>query len=168
MATSFHPLSTRIKKAKPSRSGQFSPCRGLRRFIAACLLVLCGLWASGTAPAQTSTLLDPAHLGNFFDAFMGRHLAENHIAGATVAVVQDGQLVFARGYGYADLAAQTPVDPATTLFRVGSMVALFYALRFWWRGEGQIGPRIHYSLTTLAAIALVWVLGYWNLLGWRF
>jgi len=93
--------------------------------MATCLLVLCGLWASGTAHAQTSTPLDPAHLGTFFDAFMDRHLAENHIAGATVAVVQDGQLVFTRGYGYADLADQTPVDPATTLFRVGSITKLF-------------------------------------------
>jgi hypothetical protein len=28
--------------------------------------------------------------------------------------------------------------------------------------------RIHYSLVTLAALAFVWFLNYWNLLGFRY
>src|SRR5207237_76094 len=42
------------------------------------------------------------------------------IAGAVVTVVKDGQVIAARGYGYADVAKRKPVDPARTLFRPGS------------------------------------------------
>jgi CubicO group peptidase (beta-lactamase class C family) len=42
-----------------------------------------------------------------------------------VAVVQDGNLLLAKGYGYADLEGQTPVDPERTLFRIGSVSKLF-------------------------------------------
>jgi CubicO group peptidase (beta-lactamase class C family) len=40
-------------------------------------------------------------------------------------VVKDGQVLFSKGYGYADLEARIPVDPATTLFRPGSVSKLF-------------------------------------------
>ncbi len=29
------------------------------------------------------------------------------------------------------------------------------------------GARVHYTLVTLAALAFIWFLNYWNLLGWR-
>src|SRR5262249_58548170 len=47
------------------------------------------------------------------------------IAGATVAVVKDGKVLFSKGYGYADVAKKTPVSPETTLFRPGSVSKLF-------------------------------------------
>jgi CubicO group peptidase (beta-lactamase class C family) len=50
---------------------------------------------------------------------------QNPIAGVTVSVVRDGQLFFAKGYGYADVARQIPVDPETTLFRIGSISKIF-------------------------------------------
>jgi CubicO group peptidase (beta-lactamase class C family) len=48
-----------------------------------------------------------------------------HIAAATVSVVKDGELFFAKGYGYADREARRPVDPERTLFRPGSISKLF-------------------------------------------
>ena len=47
------------------------------------------------------------------------------IPGAVVTVVKDGKLLTARGFGYADLAKKTPVDPDRTLFRPGSVSKLF-------------------------------------------
>lgn len=41
--------------------------------------------------------------------------------GAAVAVVQDGEILFAKGYGFADAARTLPVDPETTAFPVGSV-----------------------------------------------
>ena len=35
--------------------------------------------------------------------------------------------------------------------------------RFW-----GLAGRLHYTLVTVAAVAFVWFLNYWNLLGWRF
>ncbi|GJG89190.1 FmtA-like protein [Gemmatimonadetes bacterium T265] len=59
------------------------------------------------------------------DGVMAANLRDEHVAGATVAVVKDGALFFAKGYGYADVAKRTPVDPARTLFRIGSTSKLF-------------------------------------------
>ena len=61
----------------------------------------------------------------FFDQALPEQLAKEHIAGATVAVVQGGELVFAKGYGYADLEEQIPVQAEQTLFFIGSNGKLF-------------------------------------------
>ena len=47
------------------------------------------------------------------------------IAGATIAVVKDGKLLFAKGYGYADVKNKKPVSAQETLFRPGSISKLF-------------------------------------------
>lgn len=70
-------------------------------------------------------LTDHAALEAFVDGLMNAHLAERGIAGATVAVVHGGRTVLTKGYGFADVAARTPVDPARTLFRIGSVTKLF-------------------------------------------
>jgi CubicO group peptidase (beta-lactamase class C family) len=38
----------------------------------------------------------------FFDELIPGQLREGHLAGAAVSVVNDGHMVFAKGYGYAD------------------------------------------------------------------
>ena len=52
-------------------------------------------------------------------------MESDHIAGAVVAVVVGDKLVFAKGYGYADVERRKRVDPETTMFRVGSISKLF-------------------------------------------
>jgi len=42
-----------------------------------------------------------------------------------IVVVKDGETLFARGYGYADVATRKPVVPNQTLFRPGSVAKLF-------------------------------------------
>ena len=63
--------------------------------------------------------------GAWLDGLMPYGLAKNDLAGAVVVVVKDGQVLLAKGYGHADVATGQPVDPATTLFRVGSISKLF-------------------------------------------
>ena len=46
--------------------------------------------------------------------------------------------------------------------------ALVYGVLAWKRGYWGIATRVHYTLVTIAAVAFVWFLNYWNLLGWRF
>jgi len=64
-------------------------------------------------------------LGAFFDGFLPQEIEHADIAGAVIAVVKDGKLVFAKGYGYADVAKKEPISPETTLFRPGSISKLF-------------------------------------------
>jgi CubicO group peptidase (beta-lactamase class C family) len=56
---------------------------------------------------------------------MAAQLRDHHIAGATVSVVKDGALLFAKGYGTSDVKKQRPVSGDSTLFRVGSISKLF-------------------------------------------
>jgi hypothetical protein len=46
--------------------------------------------------------------------------------------------------------------------------ALIYSVLAWKRGYWGISTRLHYTLVTVAALAFVWFLNFWNLLGWRF
>jgi CubicO group peptidase (beta-lactamase class C family) len=61
----------------------------------------------------------------FLDGIVPLQLERDDIAGATVAVVKDGKLLFAKGYGYADYEKRKPVSAEETLFRPGSVSKLF-------------------------------------------
>ncbi|MFP5355039.1 MAG: serine hydrolase domain-containing protein, partial [Gemmatimonadota bacterium] len=89
--------------------------------------------AQGTPPAPTRGPRDPAEVEAFMDGLMTAWMRDKHIAGTTVSVVRDGKLLFAKGYGYADVAKRTPVDPERTLFRIGSVSKLFT-----WTGVMQL------------------------------
>ncbi|MDZ7689481.1 MAG: serine hydrolase [Halobacteriales archaeon] len=65
--------------------------------------------------------LEDDNLEAFFDEELERQLNEHNIAGATVSVVADGEVAFAKGYGYADVEAEEPVQADETLFRIGSV-----------------------------------------------
>jgi CubicO group peptidase (beta-lactamase class C family) len=64
-------------------------------------------------------------LSTFFGGMVPYMLERGDIAGGAIVVVQDGKVSFAQGYGYADLQHRTPVSPAATLFRIGSVSKLF-------------------------------------------
>lgn len=51
---------------------------------------------------------------------VGAWIAENDVPGASVAVGLDGELVWAEGFGWADLEQRVPVTPLTR-FRIGSV-----------------------------------------------
>src|SRR5215217_5843837 len=78
-----------------------------------------------TAPSQQLGPTDRAELEAFLDKELAREMKKHHIAGAAVSVVKDGELFFAKGYGYADLQNKIPVDPERTNFRIGSTAKLF-------------------------------------------
>ena len=60
----------------------------------------------------------------WLDGFMPYAIGRGSIPGAVVVVVKDGQILVQKGYGFADVAKRTPVDPAKTLFRPGSVSKL--------------------------------------------
>lgn len=55
-----------------------------------------------------------------FDELMTRTLTTHNAPGAALAITQGKRLVYARGFGYADKAKKTPVQP-TSLFRIASI-----------------------------------------------
>lgn len=103
----------------------------MRAFLAICGLLLL-IAAVSAIPENGSTLSfnttgpsDPAEVSAFLDTVMPATLAKYNVPGATVAVVKDGRLVVAKGYGYSDISGRIPVDANTTSFRIGSVTKLF-------------------------------------------
>lgn len=83
-----------------------------------------------TSPASGARLspgeaMAPAELEAFVDGVVRQAMADQHIAGATVAIVQHGQVALKKGYGFANLAPYRPADPDRTLFRIGSISKTF-------------------------------------------
>ncbi len=79
---------------------------------------------AGDAP-KAGKISNPADLEAFFDGAINVQLETKHIAGAVVAVVVGDKVAFAKGYGYADVAARRRVDPEKTMFRIASISKLF-------------------------------------------
>ncbi len=74
---------------------------------------------------ETPHDMTAADVGAFLDGFMPMQLQRENIAGAVVLVVKNGQVLFAKGYGYSDVDKKTSVSVDATLFRPGSISKLF-------------------------------------------
>jgi CubicO group peptidase (beta-lactamase class C family) len=77
------------------------------------------------ARLQPGAPIPAAELEAFIDGVMRQAMSDEHIPGVTLAVVQNGQTVLKKGYGYASLTPPRAVDPDHTLFRLGSISKLF-------------------------------------------
>lgn len=103
-----------------------------------------------TGPKQATTRsggpMDPQEMEMFLDDFITGQLAEDHIPGATVSVVKDGELFFSKGYGVADLATQRPVMADRTLFGIGSTSKLFTwtaVMQLWEQGKVDLNTDVN-------------------------
>src|SRR6185503_14831814 len=112
-----------------------------RRSVITILCLLC-LFVAVMGQAPTETLpknqtplpapspggtheMTAADVEAFLDGLVPLQIKHDDIAGATIAVVKEGKLLFAKGYGYADVEKQKPVSAQDTLFRPGSISKLF-------------------------------------------
>ena len=84
------------------------------------LMLLCGV--SMCASAQDA---EYKRFEAYLDGLVSAQFSDYKLAGMTLAMVKDGEVVLTGGYGYAHLADLTPVDPETHLFRPGSVSKLF-------------------------------------------
>ncbi len=89
------------------------------------VLLLAGLAAHGQQrPIPQPTELTGTDVDAWLDGYLPYAMHTGDIPGAVVVVVKGGQVVTARGFGYADTKQRTPVDPERTLFRPGSVSKL--------------------------------------------
>jgi len=75
------------------------------------------------ARLQPGQPIPPDQLEALVDGIANTTMARAHIAGAAVAVVQNGQVVLKKGYGFA--GPGRAVDPDRTLFRIASISKTF-------------------------------------------
>ena len=85
---------------------------------AAGLLDSCPPLAASTSPAGS--------LGAIVDGLATSEMKAQGLPGMTVAIAKNGTIVYAQGYGYADLSTCKPVQP-TTEFQIGSVTKQFTA-----------------------------------------
>jgi CubicO group peptidase (beta-lactamase class C family) len=84
------------------------------------LLFIALLLTTGTATAQLSTARDTV------DSFVNAYMEEHRVPGIAVAILEEGRLVKARGYGLANVEHSVPVT-AETIFESGSIGKQFTA-----------------------------------------
>ena len=85
----------------------------MRRVHSTILLCLACLTPSVRAHGQ------PARLDSL-DAFIKAQIAQRHIRGLSLAIIKDGKISVARGYGVTDDSSKAPVT-TSTLFQAGSI-----------------------------------------------
>jgi CubicO group peptidase (beta-lactamase class C family) len=85
-------------------------------------LIACVCFLASQAAAQQSTAVDVSAV----DAFVGRVMKTFDVPGIGLAIVKDGKVVVAKGYGVRKLGEATPVD-GRTLFGIASNTKVFTA-----------------------------------------
>ena len=101
-----------------------------RLFLAMGLACTAAIPACAQRPAPSppnSLSIDVRALETLVDSVMRRGMENDHIPGAVFTLVQDGRVVFAKGYGLSDVEAKRPVSPDSTVFRIGSITKVFTA-----------------------------------------
>jgi len=66
-------------------------------------------------------LLNHAALDSILRPLVINRMTDRYIAGAAISIVHDGRLVYAEGFGDREVFTEDPVDPARTIFRIGSI-----------------------------------------------
>ncbi len=84
--------------------------------IFAWLLLLSAFTVSAETPEGKSV----SELTSRFDQLAPKLLADNIVPGVAIAVIQDGKVVFRKGYGFADVENKLAVTPKTG-FNIGSI-----------------------------------------------
>lgn len=120
-----HPLQ--LGYNEPSHFPEFMKKKGgnMKGFYRIKLILFCVLIIIPVSAFTQENNIEKVDLEAFVDGIMRAHMEANHIAGATFSFVKDGEIFFAKGYGYADIENETPVKADETMFRPGSISKLF-------------------------------------------
>jgi CubicO group peptidase (beta-lactamase class C family) len=80
------------------------------------------------APALEAAQKDPyARTLKSLDKFIPEVMADWQVPGLAISIIKDGRLIYARGFGFRDVAGQKEVTPRT-LFAIGSCTKAFTAV----------------------------------------
>src|SRR6185295_6388932 len=102
---------------------------GIAAFALVASIFPSGALRAQPAAEKANVANDPDVLGaeRLFSAWIEGQIAYRGLPGIAVGVVSDQQLVWASGFGYADVNAKVPMTPATK-FRMASHSKLFTAI----------------------------------------
>src|SRR5919107_5755547 len=91
------------------------------------VLLACGGDPTTPSPADTSSAQQEIPISGtavsgmtWYDKILPDLMRKYSVPGGALAVVRDGKLIYARGFGYADVEHESPVQP-DALFRIASV-----------------------------------------------
>jgi CubicO group peptidase (beta-lactamase class C family) len=120
---------------------------------ASALLVVAVLLAA-CQPADRDfepVVIDPVELESFSDEFFATQMEKLQIPGVAFVLAQNGEIVLAKGYGYADLETGRAVSAETTVMRIGSISKPFVAtavMQLVEQGKLDLHTDVNHYLTT--------------------
>ena len=91
------------------------------------LIRLISFWlclAPASASAQTKSAVDSERQTEKVDSFVREIMTANHIPGLSLAVLREGKIILAKGYGLANLELSTPATEKTA-FVIFSLTKTF-------------------------------------------
>ncbi len=102
-----------------------------RRATRCALVTLTGLFTACAPQLKHESSIpevpSPA-FAKLIDETVKNSMREEHLPGVAVVIVKEGKTLFKQGYGVADLSTERPVNPDTTVFRIGSITKALTSL----------------------------------------
>ncbi|HSK72755.1 MAG TPA: SgcJ/EcaC family oxidoreductase, partial [Pyrinomonadaceae bacterium] len=120
-----------IYTLRQERAGKTQSDQG--KFVVVARQVKKGDWRfhvdsySDLPKAESGSATGAQDLEKLLDPIFAERMQRLNIPGAVVSVVKDGKIIFAKGYGFADIDKKTPVVADKTIFRIGSFSKVFTA-----------------------------------------
>ncbi|MCK9221162.1 MAG: beta-lactamase family protein [Limnochordia bacterium] len=100
-------------------------------------LLFCQASIAASSNAETPAGIPLVKVASFIDEYMADYIGATS-PGAAVVLVKDGKIIFSKGYGYADVAREEPVNSSSTVFEYGSISKAFVyttIMRLWEAGR---------------------------------
>ena len=92
-----------------------TPNKMMRNFFKFFAGLIFFLFIGCSSPEQSSDQITKA------DQFISNTLNENHLPGISVTILKDGNKIYSKGFGYADIDEKRKILPSSTRFRIGSI-----------------------------------------------
>ena len=138
----------------------------MKRASIAALVVLISCGGDGKSPLTTAPVPTPPQVESpitgaalaglsAFDKNVQALMAKYQLPGGAIAVVRDGKLIYARGFGYADVESKVPVQP-DALFRIASVskpITSAAAMKLIEEGKLHPSDRVAPFIADLTAVA---------------
>jgi len=104
----------------------FNKARRIAALLMAMFFIMSpfNIYASAVITEQTPSGIPFSELENQIDTLVYKYLGTT-TQGVAIVVVSEGEIIFSRGYGYANVEREIPIDPAMTVFEYASISKLF-------------------------------------------
>ena len=99
----------------------------IKSYLIAVVLLVAFCSGGSAATNDPAPTFNAAGLAKLIEPVFASGMKKENIPGAVFILVKDGKVIFAKGYGLADVSSARHVDPETTIFPTASVTKMFTA-----------------------------------------